>query len=284
MKACELGSYGVQGSHRRRGWHVSSTQRTLLLILFVTCRVMPVAAHHHEDSDGHFECSQDSDCHNGGTCVKSDSTEGELHNTESGSEGGYCKCKQGFMSNPDCAGDYCPLVCKNGGTCRLADGEDFSEPHCDCRTPWQGDLCEIPYVTCPDQTTKCINGAICEVAEADEGDDKTLYNCVCNPNNPDSVFCQELQAAGGSNTSNAAGGGGDKISVEAKSLLIVGFIFAAIVAAFVATISQRRRRRGKRQAMADVTQNNELAVVESDENGDSVARDGSGQPNKAEII
>lgn len=116
-------------------------------------------------------CQRDEDCQNGGTCMLADGY----------SDFNKCACTHGH------GGIYCdqvcPLQCENTATCRTT-LDDTNQYECVCRGPYTGDLCEIPFVVCPDYTL-CLHGGSCVVM-----DNITMtYGCDCPPGFDGSLMC-----------------------------------------------------------------------------------------------
>lgn len=132
-------------------------------------------------------CTMDQHCINGGKCEPANDVIDHRH----------CVCKDGF-SGSRCS-RYCPLECQNSGYCTikpkggaLGDREQTPTYHisdymCKCPAKFSGDLCEIPYTNCGDQT-RCYHGGEClgtltTTTTTNEQDDLSVVNepCRCLP-------------------------------------------------------------------------------------------------------
>jgi EGF-like domain len=170
-------------------------------------------------------CQRDDDCQNRGKCSLADQF----------SEFNRCVCKPGY-GGPLCE-DTCPLRCQNNGGCRTS-LEDDSEFECHCHGEFTGDLCQIPFKTCPDYTF-CFHGGTCVL----KSNITQTYGCHCppgydqisctlNPNQIPHTFVQEIE--------------------ESESHNPVGFIGVALglilVSVFIILIIRRYNyRRGYRR-------------------------------------
>jgi hypothetical protein len=211
----------------------------VLLLLHVSTIVVVVA------NDDFFECYTDTDCQNDGKCIM-DEVEDITHTNDGGSFAGYCQCTMGYRTHADCSGPYCPKECNNGGSCIVHSVEHdntllSTDYECECRNGWKGDMCEMPYVLCPDNQTQCINGATCQIADGDEDDVSIEYRCVCTGGNQNNEFCAEIQEVENEAQRNDDQGSGDGLSKGGTASIVVVLCVGLVVASMVCFRSRTRR-------------------------------------------
>jgi len=145
------------------------------------------------------------------------------------------------------------LKCYNGGVCEHDPGAStYSDDSlvCVCQEGWTGLDCKIPYITCPDDKTRCTgDGARCVVELGDNDDESYVCNAcsnnipttdsgcsICGPGrciqNADAIIyypgesspisCGELQTIGlnGTLALSLAVGGDHQCTIEAFANLI----------------------------------------------------------------
>jgi len=193
-------------------------QQRLVLLLFL----FPLLCLSNQ-TDTHYLCKNDSECLNGGSCVE-DNRNGVIYSA--------CDC------TPPWGGKYCgtscALACLHDGICQasLAIDPGASPFVCRCRGNFQGDLCQTPYVTCPDRS-QCENGGTCVLVDPPTG----TYDCAC-PDNTSGYSCNVVSTSG-----ILAG-------VEKDTGLSIGGIIGVVIASFVLVvgtymcIAYLNRRRG----------------------------------------
>lgn len=189
-----------------------------------------------DNSQNSFEnidaCYRDEDCQYGGKCALADRF----------SEFNRCNCKHG-RGGAVCQHE-CPLTCQNNGACRTM-LHNSSAFECVCRGEYTGDLCEIPFVECPDHSL-CLHGGACVLST----DLIQSYSCHCppgfdggpectlNPNHVQTTVAEKLEQ--------------DAIRIEFLMLLAVGALGGAFAfLMIVRTCNERRGYRSNINAMRD---------------------------------
>lgn len=176
------------------------------LIRLLVALLTIVVVHAQQDS-----CQADTDCLNGGTCETAGN--GDISHSNEGSFK-YCHCLAAY-SGLKCQ-TYCPLECKNGGTCLYqpdahAQSPLFTDYVCQCRNRFKGVLCDIPYEECPDGL-QCLNGSQCKVTDDNDDVSAATYACEC-PYTHEGIFCEsELEVVRCPDDTQCINGGVCKLS------------------------------------------------------------------------
>jgi hypothetical protein len=186
-----------------------------------------------QDDDSHA-CYRDEDCQYGGTCAPADRF----------SEFNRCNCKRG-RGGAFCE-HSCPLTCQNNGACRTT-LHNSSAFECVCRGEYAGDLCEIPFVECPDHSL-CLHGGACVLST----DLIQSYSCHCPPGFDGSAEC----AVNPNHVQTTVGVGEkleeDAVRLEFVMILVVGALLGSFAfTMIVRSCSERRGYRSNINAMRD---------------------------------